>query len=129
MQKNSDNGIVKPKQQKAIASLLTSKTIGAAAVSAGISERTLYKWMQESAFRAALREAESQLVGSAVRRLARGQESALDTLETLISKAKYERTKHAAAVSWLNLFLRFNEVRNIDERLTALEAIINDKSK
>jgi hypothetical protein len=120
MQNSTDKGIT-TKQQKAIAALLTARTTGAAAVSAGVSERTLYKWLADTSFRAALRTAESELVDSAVRRLAKGQEAALDTLETLIQKAKHESTRHAAAVSWLNLFLRFNEVKNIDERLTELE--------
>ena len=119
-QDSTDNG-VNAKQAKAIAALLTEKTIGAAAVSAGIGERTLYKWLADNSFRTALKSAEAELVDSAVRRLAKGQGAALDTLETLMSKAKHESTRASAAVSWLNLFLRFSEARDIEQRLSELE--------
>ena len=125
MQESTDNGI-NAKQAKAIAALLTEKTIGAAAKSAGIAERTLYNWLADNSFRAELRKAEAALVDSAVRRLARGQEAALDTLEKLMKSAKNESTKASAAVSWLNLFLRFNDARDVEQRLTELEKAVQN---
>jgi hypothetical protein len=122
-QDSTDNG-VSTKQQKAIAALITERNQSAAAKSAGVGERTLYKWLADNNFRAALREAESQLVDSAVRRLAVGQGAALDTLETLMTKAKHESTRASAAVSWLNLFLRFSEARDIEQRLSELERLV-----
>lgn len=106
--------------------MLKERTIAAAAKSAGIAERTAYIYLADNNFRDALREAESELLNSAVRRLATGQAAALDALETLITKAKHESTRRQAAVDWLNLFLRFNEVKNIDERLTELERLVQN---
>jgi hypothetical protein len=128
MQENSENSI-STKQQKAIAALLSERTIGAAAKKAGIAERTIYTWLIDKDFRAALRSAEKDLLETVTRRLSAGQTLALDTLETLMQKAKHESTRQAAAVSWLNLSLKFIDVMNIDERLTALEAAINDNKK
>ncbi len=127
-QENTETGIT-VKQQKAITALLSERTLGAAAKKAGIGERTLYTWLTEKELRAALRSAENDLLETVTRRLSAGQTLALDTLETLITKAKHESTRHAAAVSWLNLSLKFIDVMNIDERLTALEAAINDNKK
>jgi hypothetical protein len=126
MQDNSENSIT-TKQQKAIAALLSERTIGAAAKRAGIAERTLYTWLTEKDFRAALRSAEKEILDVVTRRLSAGQTLALDTLETLMTKAKHESTRHAAAVSWLTLSLKFIDVMNFDERLTALEAAVNVK--
>ena len=128
MPENSDNGI-STKQQKAIAALLSERTFGAAAKRAGIGERTLYNWLNEPAFRAALRSAESAMLETVTRRLSVGQSLALDALETLITKAKHESTRRQAAVDWLNLSLKFIDTLNIDERLTALEAAINGNKK
>lgn len=125
-QENSEYGI-STKQQKAIAALLSERTIGAAAKSAGVGERTLYTWLREDNFRAALRGAEKNLLDTVTRRLSAGLTLALDTLETLMQKARHESTRHAAAVSWLTLALKFKDLVNIDERLTALEAAIHEK--
>lgn len=127
-QENSDNGIT-TKQQKAIAALLSERTLGAAAKRAGIGERTLYNWLTDPVFRAALRSAESAMLETVTRRLSAGQSLALDALETLITKAKHESTRRQAAVDWLNLSLKFIDTLDIDERLTALEAKIYDNQK
>lgn len=127
-QENSDNGIT-TKQQKAIAALLSERTLGAAAKRAGIGERTLYNWLAEPSFRTALRSAESAMLETVTRRLSAGQSLALDALETLITKAKHESTRRQAAVDWLNLSLKFIDTLDIDERLTALEAKIYDNQK
>ncbi|MBI1795178.1 MAG: helix-turn-helix domain-containing protein [Chloroflexi bacterium] len=128
MPENTDNGI-SVKQQKAIAALLSERTAKDAAKKAGIGERTLYNWLNEPAFRAALRTAENEILETATRRLSAGQSHALDALETLMQKAKHESTRHAAAVSWLTMFLKYHDIHDIEERLTALEAAINDNKK
>ena len=126
MQENSEKGIT-TKQAKAIAALLSERTAGAAAKKAGIAERTLYTWLADPAFRGALRSAEAEVLDTVTRRLGVGQTLALDTLEGLIQKAKHESTKLTACVSWLNMFVKYRDMKDIDERLTALEAKANEK--
>ncbi|GJQ37497.1 MAG: hypothetical protein JETCAE01_35070 [Anaerolineaceae bacterium] len=82
-QENTENGIT-AKQSKAISALLTSRTIGEAATSAGVAERTLYTWLKRADFRGALREAQNELLDTTTRRLANGQTAELDTMEKLI---------------------------------------------
>jgi len=121
--------VITVKQQKAITALLSERTARDAAKKAGVNEKTLYVWMLDPAFRSALREAESGLLETVTRRLGVGQSLALDTLESLIQKAKHESTKLTACVSWLNMFVKYRDMKDIDERLTALEAAINDNKK
>jgi hypothetical protein len=54
------------KQESAIAALLTAATIARAAKQAGVSLRTLQRWMKEPAFAAAYRQARRQVVDHAV---------------------------------------------------------------
>jgi len=127
-QKKAEDGIT-TKQQKAIAALLSERTIGEAAKTAGVGERTLYTWLADPAFRGALRDAERGVLDDVTRRLTSGQRLALDTLEKLIQSARHESTKLTACVSWLNMFIKYRDMKDIDERLTALEAAINDNKK
>lgn len=124
MQNNSDNFTLTAKQARSIGYILTSKTLGDAAHSAGVSERTLYTWLKIPEYRTALREAEKQTVENATRRLIAGQNAALDTLEALITKARNEGVRRASAMDWLNMVLRFRDMAEIDERLTALEQAV-----
>jgi hypothetical protein len=127
-QKKADDGI-NTKHQKAIAALLSERTIGEAAKRAGVGERTLYTWLADPAFRDALREAERGVLDDVTRRLTAGQRLALDTLEKLIQSARHESTKLTACVQWLNLFVKYRDMQDIDQRLTALEAAINGNKK
>lgn len=128
MQENSENSIT-TKQQKAITALLTERTTTAAAKKAGIAERTLYTWLNEPDFRAALRSAEKDILDGVTRRLSAGQTLALDTLEKLVKSARHESTKLRASVAWLEMSLKFRDMQDIEERLTALEAAINANKK
>lgn len=123
MQENSEK-VITVKQQKAVTALLSERTARDAARLAGISERTLYNWLALPAFRSALKSAEADALDTVTRRLSSGQALALDTLEKLIQSARHESTKLTACVSWLNMFMKYHELRDVDERLTALEAAV-----
>jgi hypothetical protein len=114
--------VITVKQTKAITALLSERTGRDAAKKAGVSEKTLYGWLADPAFRAALRSAEAEVLDTVTRRLGVGQALALDTLEKLIQSARHESTKLTACVSWLNMFVKYRDMKDIDERLTALEA-------
>lgn len=121
--------VITVKQEKAIAALMSERTIRDAAKKTGVNEKTIYLWMKESAFRCALREAERGVLDDVTRRLNTGQRIALDTLEKLIQSARHESTKLNACVQWLNLFVKYRDMQDIDERLTALEAALHDKKQ
>lgn len=121
--------VITVKQQKAITALLSERTGRDAAKVAGVSEKTLYTWLADKDFRAALRSAEADILETVTRRLSAGQTLALDTLEKLIQSARHESTKLTACVSWLNMFIKYRDMKDIDERLTALEAAVNVNKK
>lgn len=121
--------VITVKQQKAITALLSERTTRDAAKAAGVSEKTLYQWLNEPAFRAALREAEKSILDDVTRRLSAGASLALDTLKKLVQSARHESTKLRASVAWLELSLKYRDMHDIEERLTALEAAINGDKK
>lgn len=129
MTEENTEKVITVKQQKAITALLSERTTRDAAKKCGVNEKTLYTWLNDPAFRSALKSAERGVLDDVTRRLTTGQRLALDTLESLIQKARHESTKLNACVQWLNLFVKYRDMQDIDERLTALEAAINDKDK
>lgn len=118
-----------PRKRRAIAALLSEKDVKAAAQTARVGARTLYRWLADDAdFRAALTAAESATIDEAGRRLLTGQEKALSTLEMLIIQADKESDQRLAAVAWMDLALRWRELASIEERLMSLEALyVNPK--
>jgi predicted TIM-barrel fold metal-dependent hydrolase len=121
----SQNGILTRKQTKAISSLLACQTIAQAAKMAGVSDRTLYRWLNEDAFTAELQRAGRQTVTGALRRLIAGRDAALDTLHHLMTKARSENVRRLAARDWFDILYRTTEIETILERLDALEAVSN----
>jgi hypothetical protein len=113
------------KQRKAIAALLSERTIEDAAKAIVITSRTIYRWMESNEFRNALLEAEGLAVDAATRRLISGNDVALDTLADLMVKAESESVRRQAASDWLTHLIKMRELRNIEKRLTALEAASN----
>jgi hypothetical protein len=126
----ASNGALSAKQGKAIAALLSSKTVLGAAELAGVSARTLTRWLADDDFKAALLEAESEAIDAATRRLIGLQGAAIDTLqETLSDRKALPGIRMRAAQSILDFLMRLRDLRNIEKRLAALEAIISEYQK
>ena len=124
------SGALSSRQGKAIAALLSSKTVLAAAQLSGGSVRTLTRWLGEDDFKAALLEAEWEAIDAATRRLIGLQGAAIDTLqETLSDRKALPGIRMRAAQSILDFLMRLRDLRNIEKRLAALEAIINEYQK
>ncbi len=118
-----------PRRRKAIVALLSLATIQEAAAAAGVTERTVYRWLADSDFRAALVDAEGGVIDAAARRLIGEHDQALNTLSTLMGSAKSENVRRAAADSWLSQMFRIRELRNEETRLSELERIVNELQK
>lgn len=110
-------------QRVAIAALLSNKTIGDAARMADVGERTLYTWLADPDFRAELNAAEGVIIDAATRRLIALQDSAITALESILANKKQKpMIKLRAADIALSHMLKVRELRNIEQRLAALEA-------
>ena len=119
------------KQHRAITALLTSKSVTEAATATGQGERTIYRWLSEPAFRQALSAAEGDLIDVATRRLLQLQGGALDTLEALLgdgADASAGVPLRAAQVV-LEHLLKLREMRDIEQRLQALEAATAERGE
>jgi len=117
---------ITPKQNKAIAALLTERTATAAAQAVNISERQLYRWLADPVFCAHLKQAEGRLLEATTRRLLASVGAALDTLDELNTGAASESVRARAANDILNQLLRVRELADIEKRLAALEAASHD---
>ena len=118
----SENGSLSPRQYKALRALLTEKTVGDAAAVAGIGETTIYRWLNENPFRAALAQAEGEAVAAAGRRLAALAESALDTVADVMANPTTPAPVRVRACEViLNNLLKYREIVGLEQRLTDLE--------
>lgn len=125
MATNGNPGELTPRQRRAIAALLQARNAAEAAGLAGIGKRTLYRWMLDPAFRAELTRAEAETIDAAGRRLLAGQDAALDVLSGMMADPNAtDANKRQAAQAWLDHTLRWRELRNVEERLTELEAAV-----
>ncbi len=119
----SADGKLTPKQERAIRALLEHKSVGEAAASIGVGERTLYRWLTDPAFKVALSAAEGDLLDAATRRLLSLQDDAISTFEGMLSddSEASATVKLRAAQAVLDYLLKLRELRDIEQRLTALE--------
>ena len=107
-------------QKRALASLLAEKSIRDAAASVGLSEKTLYRYLQDPGFLAALEHAQDDLTRDAVRRLTYGLSTALGVLEDLMESGD-ETNRRLAAVAWLTQALKLREIIELERRISDLE--------
>jgi transposase-like protein len=116
------------KQEMAILYLMTEKTVGDAAKRAGITERTLWRWMQDDNFQKAYSKAKSDVVGHATARLRQSMTIAVDTLAELC------RNKHTPAIARANAaraILEFafkaHQDEDLQARIERLEDVMGDE--
>lgn len=95
------------RHERAICALLTAPTMAAAAIGAGISETTLYRWLRDTAFSDKYREARLQAVQHAQARLSAACSVAVDTLLAIMQDPEAPTTcRVSAARSVLELAIK-----------------------
>jgi hypothetical protein len=110
------------KQEAAVLALLASRSVEDAARTAGVTPRTLYRWMKEPAFNAAYRVAKRDAYGQAIARLHQMASAAVSTLaKVMVDPGTPPATKVRAADSILNHTTKAIEIEDIDARVTELE--------
>ena len=111
------------RQDRAIAAILNCKTIKEAAIQIDVSERSLYRWLQDEGFKFELRQARREILRQATTRL---QQIAGEAVETLHNVMKdHEKATAASRVSAartaLDYAYRAVELEDLDERVATLE--------
>jgi transposase len=119
----ADNGTdLTSRQQRTIAALLAARNVREAAKQVKVPERTVYTWLNEPAFRASLYAAEGHLIDAATRRLLHHQDVALTVILTIMAdRDNPAGVRLRAAQTVLEQLLKLRELRNVEQRLTALE--------
>lgn len=120
----TDDITLPPKQQAALDALLTEPTVAKAAQKIGITERTLYRWMNEPAFARVYAQHRRQAFGQAVALTQRYAPVAVQTLAKLMLDATVpasDRIKAATAI--LRLGREGIEIDDLQHRVAELESL------
>jgi hypothetical protein len=109
------------KQQRALAALLTARTVQDAAGDVGIGERTLRRWLDDPRFRAAYAEASRRRLSETVCQLRAASAEAVNTLRAALND---DHTGHRirAAIALLDTAVKV-EVDDLARRVELLEAV------
>src|SRR5437764_9980785 len=111
------------RQEKAIIALLNQPTMKEAAEAAGVSEVTLWRWLQNADFRSSYMEARRLAVQRAIARTQAATSEAVETLREVIrDKSAKGSERIAAAKAILDYAMKGVELEDYEQRLEELEA-------
>jgi hypothetical protein len=111
-----------PRQERAIAALMTEQSILRAAQVAGVGERTLHKWLDSPRFSAEYRRVRREAFRQAISLCQRLSASAVATLAKILGDSKAPYSAKVAAAQVLLKFGREGiELEDLEARLAALE--------
>jgi hypothetical protein len=114
-----------PKQELALRAVISHPTLKEAALAAGVSETTLWRYMQDAAFSRRLREARRDAVNHAVIRLQRASSDAVTVLRDLMMKEDAPASARiTAARVVLDYAIRSVEIDELRTRIEELEDCI-----
>ena len=112
------------KKDAAILALLSQRNIEEAARVAGVSARTLYRWMQEPDFDAAYRAARRAAFSQSTARLQQMCTAAVSTLgKIMVDPNAPAASRVRAADSVLDHAAKAIEIEDIEARVTELERV------
>jgi hypothetical protein len=117
-----------PSRKAAIAALLTEPTLSAAAEAAGCSSKTLQRWLATPEFMAELHVAEETMMTLALARLAGTLAAAVETISDLLKADVAAPVRLRAAELALTLVSKWLVDEALADRLTVLEAAVDDKA-
>jgi DNA-binding MurR/RpiR family transcriptional regulator len=113
------------KQAKAITALLDHRTVGEAADAVGVGQSTIFRWMQDSNFQSAYRDAKYRIVNHSITRLQQVTGEAVETLvEIMKDEAKPASSRVACAKAILDMSVKTIELEDLVARVDALEALV-----
>jgi hypothetical protein len=111
-----------PEQRRAIVALLSAKNTTEAAKVAGVSERSLFRWLEDATFKAELNAAQADIMATATRRLTHAMNTAADVLVDVMEHGDTRSVKLRAALGLIGVLPSLVNTVNVETRLAALEA-------
>lgn len=116
------------KKELAIAAILTCPTLKEAAKQIGITDVTLWRWMQLPAFQETLKQAKRQAVSQATSALSQICHEAVHNLRSIMNNEEAAPSARvSAAKTILDSGLRGVELDDLETRLAALERELTDE--
>jgi len=116
------------KREKALAALLVSPTIAAAAKTARVGETTLFRWLQEPAFQEAYRAARLQVLSAATMQLRQATGAAVDTLRRNLTCGNAGAEIRAAATI-LEMAYKSAEVEDLAARVEEMGRFLKQQQE
>jgi DNA-binding LacI/PurR family transcriptional regulator len=123
-----ENDTLQPKQLRAITALLSQPTIRDAAKDCGVSETTLWRWLNDEAFQLAYRKARRQVVEQAMSELQSACSDAVACLRRNL-KCGTANVEVSAAKTILDQAVKAIEFVDMEERLEQLERVHNSTAQ
>ena len=117
-----------PRQSKAISALLLQPTIEKAAQSVGISEKTLSRWLEQPAFRAAYETARQEAFAQSVSLLHKATGAAVAALVKNL-KCGNPSVEVRAAIGVLEQTYKGRELLEMERRLSDVERIMEHQQE
>jgi hypothetical protein len=116
------------RSEAAIVALLTHPTLPDAAQSAGVSETTLWRWLQRDDFRTKYREAQSKIFEGALGSLQLGSIDAVVCLRRSLNCSNVS-VQVQAAKAILDYTIRAREMFELENRIALLEAALRAREE
>ena len=117
-----------PRQERAIAALLSETTVTSAAEKVGVSEVTLHRWLRQKDFKTAFRASRREVVEKATAQIQQASWAAGTTLIKLLG-AGSDSVRLRAAMAILDHANKGVEMLDFDERLVNLEKLAEAEGK
>jgi hypothetical protein len=119
----ASNGTLSPKQEKALAALMTSPSIAEAARRAGLGERTVVRWLSEhQPFTEAYLVGRRQAMSLSITSLQVATTEAVAALRSVMNdEGSPANARVSAASKCLELALKGLELEDLESRVSALE--------
>jgi len=122
----SENDKLTTKQEHAIAQLLGNTNIRDTAHAVGVAEKTLYRWLKETEFQRVLQSATSASITAAIARLTGLIDTAIATLESVMSETLIANRNAGARVAAAKVVFeqisKWKELHELEARIANLEA-------
>ncbi|HUW19240.1 MAG TPA: phBC6A51 family helix-turn-helix protein [Sedimentisphaerales bacterium] len=119
-QQNGQEQKLTERQLKAIPLIVTSATYTEACKKAGLNRTTLYEWLKIPEFKVELDRQRDEVTSEAFGVLSQSLTKAVETLVGLLDH-KDDRLKRLTAKDIIEHFLKYKELRELEERIEAIE--------
>ena len=121
-------GKLNVRQELAINELLKGNSIVESAKNVGVSEATLNRWLANSEFKVVLNERKSLIVDNCIDKINLLGNKAITVLDSMLDDEKVSsNVRLNASKSILDMILKFNEQRNIIDKMKELEELLREK--